>query len=161
MNLTLQTPGTLILGVVTEGKACAVTGSIRTVTSEVVTEVVEIVGQDLWPTLHGVLDDVRLCRAKYLIIATSNDELAKFLTPPINMQPTAKTTVPPLNKSEVVNGRWAPCKPSVVPTGGDPDQWAILRALFVYDRWKVIRLEKLPNTERLIHESKRTGTKST
>lgn len=162
-SLTLQTPGTLILGIATEGHACAITGSIRTITGEVVTEVVESVGVGLWHTLHQALEDVRACRARYLIIATSSDEVIKFFTPPINMQPTTKTTVPPLNKTEYdeKSKRWVPCKPSVVPTGGNNDQWSILRLLFAYDCWKVVKLEKLPNTERLLKsEPKRTGAKS-
>ena len=117
-DLTLQTKETLLLGIASDGKRCAVTGSLRLITGELETDVIAMVDDGLFATLCAALDDLRLSRVPNLIMVTNSQELMKFLTPPIFVQPTTQTTV------------WRGREKSVVPTGGDPHQWRLLRLLF-------------------------------
>lgn len=153
-NLTTDTHCTLLLGIATRGNRCAVSGSIRTVTGDIETEVIALAGDGLWPTLCAALVDVRLCKVKYLVMLTTSAELIRFLTPPIFMAPTTKTTVQPLNKRVWDGKRWVADKPSIVPTGGDESKWELLRQLFIYDAWKVFKVDSLPGAKKLLEKGK-------
>lgn len=149
-KLTHTTPDTLILGVATKGDQCAIVGSLRTITGAIETEIISMTGNGLYDTLCDALDEVRICKIPHLIIMTTNDELNRWLTPPIYVAPTDKTAVAPLFKGQKVNGKWIPDKPSIMQTGGDPHQWRLLRLLFPYI-WKHYRISTLPGCEALLN----------
>lgn len=149
-KLTHTTPDTLILGVATKGDQCAIVGSLRTITGAIETEIISMIGNGLFATLCDALDEVRICKIPHLIIMTTNDELDRWLTPPIFVAPIDKTTVAPLFKGQRDGKKWIPDQPSIVPTGDDPDQWRLLRLLFPYV-WRHYKTSGLPGCEALLN----------
>lgn len=137
-NLTTDMPCTLILGIATRGNRCAVSGSIRTVTGDIETEVIALAGDGLWPTLCAALVDVRLCKVKYLVMLTTSAELIRFLTPPIHA---------PLPE---YNGKRQAKQKLAAMVSDDLAKWELLRQLFIYDAWKVVKVDALPGAEKLL-----------
>lgn len=136
-QLTLTTPNTLILGIALRGDRTAITGGVRLRNGELESDAIEMVGGDLWQTLNDGLADVRIMRVPNLLLLTTCDELARWLTKPVKVeQPETKTV-------------WVGRDRFTVKVGGNEHQWAILRHLFIYV-WRCDRVPALKKAEGLL-----------
>ena len=137
-QLTLTTPSTLILGIAHNGQRTAITGALRLCNGSMEDGVIEMVGNDLWPTVNEALVELRIVKAQHLMLLTTCGEFYQWLQRPIRMeQPTEKTV-------------WIGRDAFKVRTGGNEHQWAILRHLFIYV-WRCERVPALKKAEALLH----------
>jgi hypothetical protein len=127
----------MLLGVSTQESWTAVGASVQLRNGITEKDVLGIVGPDVFETVALALESAAIVKASELQIFTNDIRLVKFLTPPISVKPTSKV---------FVKG-WG-----MVPVGGDPNQWAIVRGLFQFNRWSIKQVAKLPNTEALYAE---------
>lgn len=136
-ELTINTPNTLILGIAHRNGRTAVTATLRLRNGAMETDVVEMVGGDLWQTINETLADLRIVRAPNLLLLTTCDELHRWLRGPIHVeQPETKTV-------------WVGRERFTVKVGGNEHQWAILRHLFIYV-WRCDCVPALSKAEGLL-----------
>lgn len=136
-QLTATVPNTLIAGIATVGERTAITGSLRLANGDVEGDVIEIVGDGLWATLDQALDELRMVRAKHIVMMTTSTELYDFLHAPVYVQQQETKKV------------WVGRQQFTVKVGGNEYQWSIIRHLFVYV-WRCERVERLQKAEGLL-----------
>lgn len=136
-ELTTATPNTIVAGITTVGERTAITAALRLVNGDVEGDIAELVGDGLWSTVAQALGDLRMVRAKHLILMTTNAELYDFLHKPIYVPQTEVKKV------------WVGREQFTVKVGGNEHQWSILRHLFVYV-WRCERVERLQKAEGLL-----------
>lgn len=138
--LTTKTPNTLVLGIACNGPKTAITAVMALDNESIETDVIEMVGDDLWQTITEALDDLRIVRAKHLLLLTTSKEFHGFLQKPIYVeQPQVKTV---RVGREVFTAR----------VGGNEYQWKLLRQLFCYV-WRCESVDKLSKAEGLLNAS--------
>lgn len=138
--LTTKTPNTLVLGIASNGVKTAVTAVMALKNESVETDVIEIIGDDLWQTVTNALDDLRIVRAKHLLLLTTSNDFYQFLQKPIYVeQPQVKMV---RVGREVFTAR----------VGGNEYQWKLLRQLFCYV-WRCESVDKLSKAEGLLNAS--------
>ena len=132
----------LLLGILTKDNTTAASGTMKQPHGEMVKEVLGVVGDDVFSVTAQAMKDAKFFRTYEIKIYTNDARLLAFLKPPIRVQPTTTKRV------------WHPAIKQVVdvPTGGDPNQWAILYGLFMFRYWRIQHAASLPGTEALINE---------
>lgn len=137
--ITTKTPNTLTLGIASNGQCSAVTAVIALSNGEIEQGVIEMTGNDLWSTVTASLDDLRIVRARQLLLLTTSDDFYQFLKKPIYIeQPTIK---------KVRIGR----EMFTARVGGNEHQWRLLHQLFCYS-WRCEKVDKLSRAEGLLHD---------
>ena len=82
-SLTTDTPETLIVGLAHKAGRTAITAALRLINGDIEGDVAEMVNGDVWQTLAMALDDLRIVRAKHIVIMTSCLEVYDFFQKPI------------------------------------------------------------------------------
>lgn len=135
--LTTTVPNTLIAGIATVGERTAITAALRLANGDVEGDVIETVGDGLWATLDQALNELRMIRAKHIVMMTTSADLYDFLHAPVYVQQQETKKV------------WVGRDQFTVKVGGNEHQWSILRHLFVYV-WRCERVERLQKAEGLL-----------
>ena len=138
-SVTTTTPNTLVLGIASNGRRAAITGAMVLLNGDTEPDVIQTTGSDLWQTVTDALDDLRIVKAKHLLLLTTAGEYHQFLQPPIFIEQPTVTKV--RVGRDVFTAR----------TGGNKYQWKLLRQLFCYV-WRCEAVERLGNAERLLNE---------
>lgn len=132
----------ILLGVFTKSGLSAATASVVQRNGQIETNVLGVVASDVFRVTAHALCDAHMTGATGLRIFTNDADLLKFLTPPITVKPTAYTTVRGWGR---------------VGYGGNTDQWMILRKLFYFNRWRISQADKLPGTEAILDEYRKSN----
>lgn len=139
-QLTTKTPNTLVLGIASNNHRVAITAVMVMANEQVEPDVIEVTGDDLWQTTTEVLDDLRIVKAKHLLLLTTSQEFYRFLQKPIFIeQPQTKRV---RVGREIFTAR----------VGGNEHQWKLLCQLFCYV-WRCESVEKLNKAEELLNVS--------
>lgn len=130
MKFTSKTPNTLSLALwVAKDAAGALrtlaVGSLCGLDGEQI-DVGEMGGSDPIDTLVRTLEDMKPLVARYVIVFTNSKRVVGLYSRPVRLEPTAPDRM----------GFY------------DPKQWAVLRYLCGYERWRFVHLSKLPAVER-------------
>lgn len=132
----------LLIGVFTKNNITAVTGSVEQRDGEIEKEVIGLVADDVFVALAMALQESKVVKPGLeLKIFTTDDNLLKFLTPPISVSPTVFTNVKGWGR---------------VGWGGNPNQWQILYGLATFNRWQIRKVEKLTGAQELYDDYKST-----
>lgn len=144
----------ILLGIYTKNKITAATAAVQMASGHVEKDVLGMVGGDVFAVTAAALAEIQTVRVRGLRIFTNDDKLIQFLTPPIRVLPTTQTQV----RTRIPAKGGMITEVADIPTGGDPNQWEILYALFgIGGRWSVKRADNLPGTEAMIHEFTQSG----
>lgn len=136
-QLTTTTPSTLILGIATRGSQTAITGALRLRNGNMESDVITMVGGDVWQAIDEAMNELRIIYQPHLMLLTTCDEFCEFLQRPIRVeQPDVKKV-------------WVGRDVFTVRTGGNVHKWSILRHLFRYV-WRCERVAVLSKAEGLL-----------